>query len=309
MADEVAVEVFFTPKLFEKPPELGKPLEFFVPELVSTEKIQSELTYEDHFNFIKANLLYNRSQLDWVHVIVGAEGTGKSNCAIRDACFIDEKFLEQGPDLPQVIYTKKDLDNFWELVKTSPKYQGRRGIAVVLDEAHTMFYALDALKRENRKNKKDMMKARDEYSIFYVMNMQYIKDFDTYIRTQRARSLGRCYWRTQNAKTPLGDIAMIKQGYVDYYSHKKLVQIKMNLQTKRPEFPIRSFGSSFPKANEEFWQAMKEKKQAWRNKEGPYEYLKKEGKNTNEEYKLRLLEQYVLGQLANRTPDRPLASG
>lgn len=277
----------FIPKLWEVPVELGPVQPFFKPNLIDGQKEKQNLGYDEHFQFIKSNLLFNKSQLDWVHIIVGAEGTGKSNCAIRDCAWIDDKFLKQTKDLPQVIYTKRDFDRFIELLKTDSKYEGRRGISVLLDEAHTMFYSLDALKRENRDNKKFMMKARGQYSLFYCMNIQYIKDFDTYIRNQRARSLGKCYWKIDQG-------GMIKQGFVDYYSHKKLLQIKMNLQTRRPEFPMRSFGTSFPKADPKIWDLITEKKLDWLRMEGDYEYLKKEKKSNYDEFKMKMAEQFLL---------------
>lgn len=290
----------FIPKLWEKEIQVRPPYPFYRPDLVNREQEKVNLTYENHFDFIKTNLLFNKSQLDWVHVIVGAEGTGKSNCAVRDCQYIDDKFLKQSKDLPQVVYTKRDFENFIELMKNDNRYEERRGVSILLDEAHTMFYSLDALKRENRDSKKFMMKARGQYSLFYCMNIQYIKDFDTYIRNQRARSLGKCYWKIDKE-------GMIKQGFVDYFSHKKLLQVKMNLQTRRPEFPMKSFSTSFPKVDARFWSLMDEKKLRWLRKEGEYEYLKKERQTSNEEWKARLLEEFLLKSLNRPAEARPSA--
>lgn len=225
--------------------------------------------FVSNFNFIKKNLIFNRVKIDWMHLMVGMEGTGKSNCGIRDCTFIDDGFLKQDLKiLPQCIYSKRDLDYFLDLVKRKVPPYDRRGTALFFDEAHTFFFGKDSLTKESREMQKFLMGARAQYGFFYLLGMQYFQDFNTYIRNSRGRSLGRTHWEIDR-KTLLLDV-----GYVEYYSREKFLQIKMDTQRRLPVWPSSDFTGRFPKAPDVIDIPLSLKKVDFLNKEGDYEYLK-----------------------------------
>lgn len=225
--------------------------------------------FKSNFGIIKRNLLYNpKVKMDWMHLIVGMEGTGKSNCGIRDSAFVDDYFLKQDLKiLPQCIYSKRDLDYLLDLVKKKDSFYDRRGITLFFDEAHSFFFGKDSLTKESRAMQKFLMGARSQFPFFYVLVMQYFQDFNTYIRNSRGRSLAETFW-VFDTKT-----SFFSAGYVNYYSKNKFDQIKIDTQTRKPIMPTPDFSGKFPKAPEFIDLPLSLKKLDFLNKEGDYAYL------------------------------------
>ena len=174
-----------------------------------------------HKGFLKSNLElirkdYLNKQYDWVMVIDGFEGVGKSTLAIQVCKEIDPTF-----DLTRVCFTPRQYLNSVENAK--------KRTSILYDEAGTGLFSREAMTLTSRILNKVMMTVRDK-NLFHCLVLPSFFQLDKNIRENRATSLLHVYAR----------------GRFSFYSRKrlKMISIKNYYAAQRPNF----YGT-FPKTN------------------------------------------------------------
>lgn len=187
-------------------------------------------------NFLKeVKKLIIEKDLDWINIIVGGEGIGKSTLAIIVCMLFDSKF-----SVDNIVFSTEELVE--QIKKSYP------GMAILIDEGALMFFTRDAMSKETKRGVRIMTGIRG-YNLFLIVNIPNFWILDKYMREHRVKSVMR----------------VVKRGWFWYFGPKKVKMItrdkKKNYKTVWPDWDYRD---SFPKEfNEDFkkiWGAYLEKK-------------------------------------------------
>lgn len=116
---------------------------------------------------------YLKSDRDFVVLIGGYEGAGKSTLAIHLGRIACPNFRIN----KDILYTLDDLE---QRLKTVPKYH-----TLILDEAVEIAFGRNAMKKEQKRIIQMFMQIRQK-NICFIMLIPNIKDIDKYFREHRA---------------------------------------------------------------------------------------------------------------------------
>lgn len=245
-------------------------------DLEVSKKVTNQILYDSNFNIIRNDIFLSR--LDWMHLIVGEEGSGKTRTAVYDCLRIDPKFSSQSKDLPQVIFSVTQLKEFIDLWRENDFYQ-RRGVAILFDEANKLFSAKKTLSKDGMEIEELLTQIRAEFGFFMVANFQSFRQPQSYVRNDRVKSL--CRTSLVFDKNELRH----KTGIPRYYNRPLIKEIK-KLPDGRISWPKRpNFIHEIPKENPVLYEQINNKKYDFLVETENY----KMGKRLNERKKDKLL--------------------
>lgn len=174
-----------------------------------------------------------KQQYDFVLVIIGPEGSGKSSLA----WFLQKEYHHSfGPD--DNIFAP---DEFRVKIRKAKKFRGKN-----IDEGAIVFFSGDASTREGRMSIKLLTGMRD-YFQFCTICIPNFWILTKYIREHRVKAVLR----------------IVKRGWVFYYGPKKVKKIKRDKRTLKTIWPDWDFRDSFPDASRlwpEEWEQYKDRK-------------------------------------------------
>lgn len=173
---------------------------------------------------------------DWLHVIVGPEGIGKTSLGWSMCKHIDPDF--NGHD--DAVFSYK------ELVDAVDGYTGK---AILIDEGAMVFYSRESMNSVNKKAIKLMTAIRTK-NLFIVICIPNFWILDKYIREHRVKTVSR----------------VVKRGWQWHFSPRTVKFFvrdkKRPIQTIWPPFDFRD---SFPDASKlwpDEWAEYKKKKES-----------------------------------------------
>lgn len=166
------------------------------------ELLDRTLTYIDNFR--------RKKNADWVGLIVGPPGTGKSNLGIYCGMKLDKNFtVEKISNSPTETVT---------LFKTSDRYS-----TILYDEGMKSLMSRRAMSTDNIEQISSMAQLRQKRNLVVFIVAQDLNLIEKHIKSSRAFSLFRCmFGRDENG--------MPQQGPVAVYGIKGLRQIKVDTQ-------------------------------------------------------------------------------
>lgn len=132
----------------------------------------------------KIKALINKKDRDYVIIIDGEEGTGKSTFASQIAYYVDRTF-----NMERMCLTPSD---FKEKIANAEK-----GQAVVFDEAYTGLASRTALSEINKSLVEMMMEMRKK-NLFVILCIPSFFYLEKYAALHRARALFHCYFKDGN---------------------------------------------------------------------------------------------------------------
>lgn len=153
---------------------------------------------------------------DFVFIVDGMEGGGKSTLAIQVALYVDNSFC-----LDRIVF---DSESFEKAVLKAEKYQ-----AVIYDEAITGLYSREAMQYINTTLTKLLAQIRQK-NLFIFVIMPSFFDLDKYVSMWRARGLFHIYTK---------DFQRGYFGFYDYQTKKDLFILGKkyyNYNFKKPTF-------------------------------------------------------------------------
>lgn len=184
-------------------------------------------TLKENLDGIKK--LLNEHSYDWLNVVTGGEGTGKSTLSLRICRYVDPDF-----SVDQVVYTAED---FMDTARQLPP-----GSAIDVDEGALVFFSRDAMKTETKEAIQFLTGVR-ERNLFININVPDFFLLDKYIREHRVKSLCR----------------VVNRGWFHFYSKKRVQDLHRD--GNRTIWPNPNFRDSWTKMEGEFWQQYRERKQ------------------------------------------------
>lgn len=231
---------------------------------------------KDHNLTSNLNYIYkfiNEKDYDWVHVICGGEGEGKSTLEIELCDFIDPNFLKN----LRLVSTLSQLKEAYRIIS-----ENGSGQAIAIDEGALLFLARNAMTSEN-KISCNMLRGLRGYNPFIVICMPDFISLDPYVRDFRVKSVSR----------------IVKRGWAWFYNKKKINQMmeKYNTSSKKKFKWIEpNFRHYFPDLPDNIKEKYKDLK-----KQQMLEYIK-EKKNKEEKQKEETLKTLV-ESVINEEPD------
>jgi len=140
--------------------------------------------------------LINNKDFDWLHIVCGKEGVGKSTLATELCIEVDHKFLERN----NVITTVEELKRAFR--------EAEKGSAILIDEGADMFYCRDAMTKET-KEATQLLRGLRGKNCFVCLCMPDFFSLDRYIKEHRVGSVSR----------------VVSRGWAWFYSKSKIRQI------------------------------------------------------------------------------------
>lgn len=173
---------------------------------------------------------------DWIHIVVGPEGIGKSSLAWSLCKHIDPDF-----NISKIVFSYKELAD--AISKSRP------GNAILIDEGALVFYSRDSMVNVNKKAIKFMTAIRS-YNQFIVICVPNFWLLDKYLRDHRIKTVSR----------------VVKRGWVFEYSPRTVRIFKQNDKKKmQMDWPPPDGKDSFPDASKLWpkeWEEYKKKKES-----------------------------------------------
>lgn len=182
-------------------------------------------------NFIKLRGLLKEKDLDWLHICIGYEGSGKSSLAMHLCRMVDPTF-----NVDRIVFSAEDFKK--AVIKSKPNQ------AILVDEGALAFFSRDAMKSDVRESIKLLTFCR-QYNLFICICSPSFFIIDQYIRQHRVKSVSR----------------ILKRGRFALYNYKKIKKIYRDKFTGKIYYPKPNLKDSFPKFGDmELWNAYLEKK-------------------------------------------------
>ena len=180
--------------------------------------------------------MINKDDMDYVMVIDGQEGSGKSALSSQVASYVDPSFNES-----RMCLTPRD---FMEGITSAKK-----GQAVIFDESFTGLGSRYALSEVNKLMIQMMMEMRKK-NLFVILNIPSVFYLEKYVCLHRARALLHVYMKNG------------KRGRYLIYNQSKLKQLylkgKKNMSYSWPK--VKTLPQRFPKATPVDWKKYEDKK-------------------------------------------------
>lgn len=171
-----------------------------------------------------------KKDMDWLIVVEGMEGVGKTTLALKMCRYFDPKF-----NIKKVCF---NLEQFKDAVRTS-----KFGDAINIDEGALMCFTRDAMKGEVKEFIR-LMTAIRQYRLLIVICIPDFYLLDKYIREWRIKSL----------------IKVKSRGRFFFFSKNRIKQIRMNKRKTKRIYPTPDFKESFSSMKDEFWDKYLDKK-------------------------------------------------
>ena len=171
-----------------------------------------------------------KKDFDWVHVVTGYEGVGKSTLAMHICNYIDRNF-----NVDKIVFS---ADELIKAVKNSSP-----GDAIMVDEGALIFFSRDSMTKESKKAIR-LLTGMRTYNLFIVINIPNFFILDKYIREHRVKTLTR----------------VVMRGWFWFYSPARVKMLKIDDKTKKVNWDIWNYRDSFKKFKGELWNQYIEKK-------------------------------------------------
>lgn len=176
--------------------------------------------------------------MDWLHIGIGRERTGKSSLAWTTCKEIDPTF-----DADRVAFNNEEME---ALIRTCSK-----GEAILYDEGQKGLYSREASSKNNRIFNKIMMKSAG-LNLFMFINTPSFLSLDWYIRKHRAMSVTRTIWvpiRKKSEEDPKKSRITLIRGIFEFYDAGKLDKIYRDDKTSQVLYPKPTYIDTFPKVD------------------------------------------------------------
>lgn len=167
-------------------------------------KILKDKTICSNLDIIKK--LINEMDYDWVHIICGGEGEGKSTLGIEMCSYVDPYFIRN----MNLVSTLPQLKESYKKIGEN----NRIGSAINIDEGALLFLARNSMTTEN-KIACNMLRGLRGMNPFIVICMPDFVSLDPYIRDFRVKSVSR----------------IVKRGWAWFYSKKRINQMMEKYKT------------------------------------------------------------------------------
>lgn len=169
----------------------------------------------------------NYDDMDWLHIGVGFERTGKSTLA-----YITCKALDPTFSADRIAFNNDQMER---LIRTCTK-----GQAVLYDEGQKGLYARESMSGKNKKFNKLLMKSAGLNLIIFV-NTPSFSSLDWYVRMHRAMSVTRTLFTPQNKTRQIDgktyDYVGLSRGLFEIYCGNKIGDIYKDQITQKEKFP------------------------------------------------------------------------
>lgn len=213
----------------------------------------SENTYlKDNLRGIKQHI---RKDFDWVWVVIGYEGMGKSTHAWGLCNEIDPDF-----NVKKVVFT------FDELVLAMDR--AKPYSAIMIDEGAEIFFNLNTTTKEGRIIQRKFMACRSK-NLFYVICIPDFQALQRYMATHRISCLTR----------------VIRRGVCEFYSKKRILKIRKDKNSKGLVFPKPNFFGKFNKVTGTEWERYLKKKANFQKLESSRKVIREKLKRAKQRYK------------------------
>lgn len=203
---------------------------------------------EKWLDTVKLNLYKHpdgSGDMDWLHVNVGIEGSGKSNTGAYMCYRVDQSITGK-----QVVYDYETLRNAVHVSKPCS--------TIMIDEGAEMLNSRQSMSGENIELVKMFARMREKH-LFVVVNIPEIRILDVNLRAFRLRSLSRCRVK-YNPRTQ-----KITKGWTNFFSRAKALRIRPDASNKMI-FPRATFSQKIPdmsKVAPDFWREYRELKKSF----------------------------------------------
>lgn len=174
-----------------------------------------------------------RKDFDWLLLIIGYEGIGKSTLGMVACKIVDHSF-----NVSRICF---EADEFHRLVDTVPKYS-----AILVDEGTALLFSRDSMKRDNKRVVATLTQCRYK-NLFIAICVPDFFLIDKYVRVHRARTL----------------LKLVGRGRFGFYSRKRMRQIRIDPFTRMIRYPAPNFYDDYPKVKGKEWDEYKKKREAY----------------------------------------------
>ncbi len=190
--------------------------------------------------------ILRENNLDWVHLNIGTEGSGKTTLSFHLCELANPNLL-----IDDITF---GVDEFINRLDTAPI-----GEAISCDEGGDAFMSAESLTRRRIEAKKQLLKIREK-NFFICINISDISLLDRYLKTFRVRSMTRVKMSYKNG--------VIRRGLCEIYTRKQVRRIYKNPEGV-VKFPQPAGMDSFPIYKKPLWEEYLKKK---------YDYLRMQKK-------------------------------
>jgi len=172
-----------------------------------------------------------RKDMDWLHLVVGYEGVGKSCLGIQICQDVDSDF-----DVSRIVFSPME---FMEAVHRAKPYQ-----AILCDEGVELLFTRKAMHREQVDIIKTLTQIRAK-NLFICICIPDLFLIDSYIRGHRIKSMTR----------------IVRRGVFAFFSKKRTGQIYRDPEMRTVKYPQPNFYERFKDLNgSKIWDAYLHKK-------------------------------------------------
>lgn len=206
--------------------------------------------------FLKANFeairhLLLTSDVDWVHVNEGSEGTGKTTLGAILCKIVDPDFNAR----KQVGY---NFEQIADMIDDAPPHAAT---AIMLDEGGENLFSREAMSYANREFIKLFMRIRKK-NLFFCINIPRITDLDAFMREHRVKGLARTIAKIKYAKNQEGHYEpKLIRGRMFFWNAKGVK--KIDKVGRHWVYPKPSFKDNFPELAGPDWEAIKAANEAY----------------------------------------------
>lgn len=169
------------------------------------------------------------TDLDWLHIITGYEGCGKTTLAFDMCSYLDPDF-----NISKIVFSSQELI---EAVRKS-----KPGEAVLVDEGALVFFSRDSMTKAAKQAVK-LLTGMRTYNLFLCICVPDFFILDKYIRNHRVRSVSN----------------VTERGMANFYFNstvRKIIKDKNN----KINYPTYNYRDRFPLFSGPLWKKYLEKK-------------------------------------------------
>jgi hypothetical protein len=242
----------------------------------------------------KIDAVRRRRNLDWVNIVVGPVGAGKSTLSLYCCEILDKNFTED-----KIALSAKELmNNFLNAEQYS---------AILYDEGLQGLMSRRAMSSENVEQIKAFNQLRQGKNLVVFIVVQDLNLLEKHIHTSRANAIFRCiFLKDERTGDPI-------QGFVKVYGKKAMKKIKKD-SYGNIVWPKENYMDRFPDMRgTAIWETYE--KRAMRGKQDNLargiDKISGKDKNKKSEKELKKeieTEYWIKAQLKNRVPMRSIAN-
>ena len=181
--------------------------------IINDKKIYMDGYLKENADIIKEQI--NKADMDFLGIVDGFEGVGKSVLAMQLGYYIDPSL-----DVSRICFT---ADEFKEAV-----IKAKKGQCVIFDEAITGAFSREAIKQMNVSIVKMMAQIRQK-NLFILLVLPSFFDLDRNLAVWRSRFLIHCHFGKENFQRGFFKFANLQKKKLIYFEGKKLYQYPKDL--------------------------------------------------------------------------------